>query len=135
MKLTKKLEAEIRKLYETYWNSYINGDLKTYASLLDKEFRFIGSTEAEALLNKKDSTSLLDAVKDQMAGKAEFRNRLINVEPVDELILVTELSDGYILIEPEWVFYSKFRLSSLLRKKGNNWKFLHQHVSMTDSKA
>ena len=41
MKLTKKLEAEIRNLYEVYWNSYINGDLETYASLLDEEFKFI----------------------------------------------------------------------------------------------
>ena len=135
MKLTKKLEAEIRKLYEVYWNSYINGDLETYASLLDEEFKFIGSTEAEPLLNKKDSLKLLDAVKEQMAGKAEFRNRNIKVELVDELILVSELCDGYILIGTEWNFYSRFRLSSLLTKKRNKWKFIHQHVSMPDSKA
>jgi len=135
MKLTKKLEAEIRKLYEVYWNSYINGDLETYASLLDEEFKFIGSTEAEPLLNKKDSIKLLDAVKEQMAGKAEFRNRNIKVELIDELILVSELCDGYILIGTEWNFYSRFRLSSLLKKKRNKWKFIHQHVSMPDSKA
>ena len=135
MKLTKKLEAEIRKLYEVYWNSYINGDMETYASLLDEEFKFIGSTEAEPLLNKKDSIKLLDAVKEQMAGKAEFRNRNIKVELVDELILVSELCDGYILIGTEWNFYSRFRLSSLLKKKRNKWKFIHQHVSMPDSKA
>ncbi|HET9433335.1 MAG TPA: nuclear transport factor 2 family protein, partial [Chitinophagaceae bacterium] len=135
MKLTKKLEAEIRNLYEVYWNSYINGDLETYASLLDEEFKFIGSTEAEPLLNKKDSLKLLDAVKEQMAGKAEFRNRNIKVELVDELIVVSELCDGYILIGTEWNFYSRFRLSSLLKKKRNTWKFIHQHVSMPDSKA
>src|SRR5688572_7402852 len=135
MKLTKKLEAEIRKLYEVYWHSYINADLETYAPLLDEEFRFIGSTEAEPLLNKKDSIKLLDAVKEQMAGKAEFRNRNIKVELVDELILVSELCDGYILIGTEWTFYSRFRLSSLLKKKRNKWKFIHQHVSIPDSKA
>src|SRR4030095_8167780 len=98
-------------------------------------FKFIGSTEAEPLLNKKDSIKLLDAVKEQMAGKAEFRNRNIKVELVDELILVSELCDGYILIGTEWNFYSRFRLSSLLKKKRNRWKFIHQHVSMPDSKA
>jgi len=135
MKLTKKLEAEIRKLYEAYWNSYINGDLETYTSLLDEEFKFIGSTEAEALLSKKASIKMLDAVKEQMAGKAAFRNRNIKVELIDELIQVSELCDGYILIGTEWNFYSRFRLSSLLKKKRNKWKFIHQHVSMPDSKA
>jgi hypothetical protein len=117
MKLTKKLEAAIRKLYETYWNSYINGEIETYASLLDEDFKFIGSTEAEPLLNKKDSLKLLDAVKEQMAGKAEFRNRNITVESVDELILVNELCDGYILIGTVWFFYSRFRLFYLLKNK------------------
>src|SRR4030095_17143420 len=98
-------------------------------------FKFIGSTEAEPLLNKKDSIKLLDSVKEQMDGKAEFRNRNIKVELVDELILVSELCDGYILIGTEWNFYSRFRLSSLLTKKRNKWKFIHQHVSMPDSKA
>ena len=68
-------------------------------------------------LNKKDSIKFLDATAEQMAGKAEFRNRNIKVETVDELILVTELCDGYILIGSEWNFYSRFRLSSLLKKK------------------
>jgi signal transduction histidine kinase/ketosteroid isomerase-like protein len=135
MKLTKKLAAEIRKLYETFWESYINGDLETYASLLDEDFKFIGSTEAEPLLNKKDSIKFLEATAEQLRGSAEFRNRNIKVETVDDLILITELCDGYILIGSEWNFYSRFRLSSLLKKKKEKWKFIHQHVSMPDSKA
>ena len=135
MKLTKKLEAEVRKLYKAFWDSYINGDLKTYASLLDADFTFIGSTEAEPLLNKKDSIKFLQATAEQLRGKAEFRNRNINTETADDLVLITELCDGYILIGSEWNFYSRFRLSSLLKKKKENWMFIHQHVSMPDSKA
>ena len=135
MKLTKKLEAEILKVYNAYWDSYVNGDLKTYASLLDVEFKFIGSTEAEPLLNKKDSLKFLEATAEQLRGKAEFRNRNIKIETADDLVLITELCDGYILIGSEWNFYSRFRLSSMLKKKKGNWMFIHQHVSMPDAKA
>src|SRR5687768_12109748 len=114
MKLTKKLEVEIRELYQLYWDSYIYGDLATYASLLDEDFKFIGSTEGESLLNKKDALKFLEATTDQMAGKADFKNRIIQVESIDDLILITELCDGYILIETEWVFYARFRLSSMV---------------------
>ena len=44
MKLTKKQEREIMQVYDTWLNSYLNGDVKTYDSFLDVDYRFIGST-------------------------------------------------------------------------------------------
>ncbi|MGB3154056.1 MAG: nuclear transport factor 2 family protein, partial [Chitinophagaceae bacterium] len=135
MKLNKKLEAEVIQVYNTWWDSYLNGDVKTYDSFLEDDFRFIGSAEAEAFLNRKEATKFFKTTAYQFAGKIEKRNSSIKIEPVDGLVLITELSDAYFLNGAEWVFYSKFRFSSLLKKNKLGWKFVYQHFSMPDTKA
>ena len=35
MKLTKKTEAEVIKVYDAWLNAYLNGDVKTYDFFLD----------------------------------------------------------------------------------------------------
>ena len=52
MKLTHKLEAEIKLLYDAFWKSMLNNDLKTFNSLLEENFRQIGTTEGEVFFNK-----------------------------------------------------------------------------------
>ncbi len=54
MKLTKKLEAEVLQVYDTWLTSYLNGDVKTYDHYFDDEYRFIGSTGNEEFLNRKE---------------------------------------------------------------------------------
>jgi len=114
IKLTKEQEKEVMLAYNAYWDSYIKGDVKTMIPLLDDDYNQIGSAESEVFFNKKDAVKFLYETIDQVAGKAEMRNRIIKVEPLDEYILINDLFDIYVLIETEWNFYSKFRASTLL---------------------
>ena len=135
MKLTKEEESQLLLTYDTWWKSYLNGDVKTYDSYLDEDFRFVGSTNGEEFLNRRDTTGFFEATADQLAGKAELRNLKRNIETLDGLVLITDLADAYVLSDTEWVFYSRFRFTSLLRKNKNGWKFIYQHFSAPDTKA
>ena len=56
MKINKKQEKEVIQVYDTWLQSYLNGDVKTYDFYLDDDYRFIGSTDNEEFLNRKDTT-------------------------------------------------------------------------------
>ncbi|HLG31760.1 MAG TPA: nuclear transport factor 2 family protein, partial [Ignavibacteriaceae bacterium] len=135
MKLTIKQEKEVMQVYNALWDSYLKGDMKAMTSFLDDDFKGIGSTEGEVFFNKKEAMRFYKATAAQIAGKAEFRNRSIKMKPIDGLILITEQADFYILIDGEWTFYSKVRLSSLLQKKEKDWKFIQLHSSLPDTRA
>ena len=53
MKLTKKLEAEILKTYHDFWDAYLKGDMRNFASILDEILPYIGSAAGEIFNNKK----------------------------------------------------------------------------------
>ncbi|MBC7829516.1 MAG: nuclear transport factor 2 family protein, partial [Chitinophagaceae bacterium] len=135
MKLTKKLEAEILKAYHSYWDSYLKGDMKTFASLLDEDCHIIGSTAFDVFDNKKPAVEFYTATAEQISDKGEFRNRKIKVLPYDENVMVQELHDFYFLQEDEWSFYGHGRVSTLFSKKEGSWKIIHQHGSLPDSQA
>ena len=135
MKLSKQQETEIIQTYKVYFDSYIDGDVKTVVSLLDESYIQIGSAETEVFFNKKDAVKFLHDTIDQVAGKTEMRNRIIKVDPINDLILVTDLFDMYALMDSVWSFYAKFRASTLLQKKEDGWKFIHQHSSMPDTRT
>ena len=135
MKLSKKLEADIKQLNENYWQSYLKGDMELMASFLDDDFKVIGSSENEVFFTKKEAMNFYATTADQVAGKVELRNRIIKIEPVDDFILITEQIDMFVLIEEKWNFYSKGRISSLLHKKESGWKFIQQHGSLPDTRA
>jgi SnoaL-like domain len=101
MKLTKKLEAEVLDVYEAYWGGLLNVDMEIYAAVLDKDFKLIGTTEIEVFFKKLEAVRFLKATADQVAGNIEMRNRKIKIEPVDNLILITEQSDTYVNIDNE----------------------------------
>jgi signal transduction histidine kinase len=135
MRLTKKLEKEVLEVYNTYWNAYLKGDMKTFFSFLDDNIKMIGTTEHEVFFNKKEVTAYFGATADQVTGQLEMRNRNIKIEPNEELISVTEQLDMFVLIDHEWVFYGKVRLSSLLHKTEDGWKLMLQHGSFPDTRA
>ncbi len=124
------------QVYDTWWHSYLNGDVETYDFYLADDYRFIGSTNNEDFLSRVDTTKFFESTAHQMAGKAELRNleRTIDVIAKD-LVLFTDLADAYILSEGEWVFYSRFRFTSLMRKSNEGWRFQYQHFSAPDLKA
>jgi len=41
--------AAARKVYETYWDSYTNGDLETFVSTLDETYEMIGTSSTTSL--------------------------------------------------------------------------------------
>ena len=135
MKLTKKLETEILKVYNAYWDSYFKGDMRAFASLLHENVQLIGSSENEVFSNKRSAMKFYKATAGQVAGKAGVRNRKITMQPVGNNVLVIEQSDFYVLIDNEWNFYGNGRISTLLQKTETGWKIIHEHGSLPDSKA
>ncbi len=135
MKLTTKLEAEVMEVYDTWLNSYLTGDVKTYNYYFDDEYRFIGSTGNEEFLNRKDTTRFFEVTADQLAGKTDIRNSNKNIELFGELIFITQLLDAWFLNGAEWAYYGRFRFTSVLRKNNDGWRFIYQHFSTPDSKA
>ena len=136
MKLSKEDHEALILIYEKWWHSYLNGDVKTYDSFLDDDYHFVGSTNNEEFLSRKDSTAFFKATADQLSGKVERRNSVLDIEVLtQDLVMITDLADGYFLSEGNWAFYSRFRFTSLLKRKDIGWRFIYQHFSAPDSKA
>ena len=135
MKLSKQQEQAILKEYEVYFDSYINGDTETIVSMLEDDYIQIGSAETEVFFNKEDAVKFLNDTIDQVAGKTKIQNRYLRVDPLKNYVLVSDLFDIYALMESEWAFYAKFRASTLMQKKDDGWKFIHQHSSMPDTRT
>ncbi len=132
MKRNNQREAEARKVYDQYWESYLNGDQVTFASTLDDAFEMIGTSESEICHNKAEGIAFYNAQMRETVGKVEMRNRMITTVPVNEMFLINETCDIYILIGYEWVFYSKVRISTFLRETLAGWKIVQQHGSLPD---
>ncbi len=135
MKLTKKIEKEIKDLMEDYWNLYLTGKIEPWSKYLVDNYRNIGGTEEEIWDSKKEMLDYTYEVIDQMVDQVQLRNKTIQIIPYDPYFMVHELLDMYVKVDKEWSFYGKFRLSSLIKKFGTDWKVLHQHGSFPDSKT
>ena len=135
MKLTKKLESEILQAYNAYWNNYLKGNVEAMRVLLDEKYTQVGSAETEVFSNKRDAVRFLYDTIDQVAGKLEMRNRETILENQDPFILVHERCDVYVLADGDWIFYSKFRATSIMQQKKNAWKIIHQHSSFPDART
>ncbi len=135
MKLDKKSETEILEIYNSYWENYLKGDVEAMHPLLADEFTQVGSAESEVFSNKKDAVQFLYDTIDQVAENLEMRNRKTVLEQQENAILIHEFCDLYALADDAWIFYSKFRASTLMHSKKGEWKFTHQHSSFPDSKA
>jgi signal transduction histidine kinase len=126
-----RMEAA-RKVYETYWDCYTKGELETFASTLDETYEMIGTSESEICHTKADGIKFVKGQIAEIVGKVELRNRKIDVVPVDQLMLVNEHSDIYVLADTIWRYYSKIRISTLLRETEGSWKVVQQHGSLPD---
>ncbi|HRX92605.1 MAG TPA: nuclear transport factor 2 family protein, partial [Chitinophagaceae bacterium] len=135
MKLTKKQEQEIWKIYNTWMHSYLNGDVDTYNYYLDKDYHFIGSTSNEEFLNRRATTGFFKKTADQFSGITEIRNDKKIIEVFGELVFITHLLDAWFKIGSKWNFYGRFRFTNVLHKTPQGWRFIYQHYSTPDSKA
>ncbi len=135
MKLSKKEENEILQVYDTWWHSYLNGDLNNYDAYLDDEFRFVGCTDEEEFLNRSEAISFFRATADQLPGKAKFENIDKTMEALGGMVLITDLADVYILDNEQWVYNARFRCTSLMHKTSKGWRFLYQQFSTPNLNA
>lgn len=124
-----------RKVYETYWDSYRNGDLETFASTLDDNYEMIGTSEGEVAHNKAEGIAFFKSQMQEMAGKADMRNRQILAKPMNGMLLINENCDIYVLAGTGWSFYSKIRISTLLYETQLGWKVIQQHGSLPDMRV
>ena len=135
MKPIEKVEKEVLEVYDKWLYSYLNGDVETYNYYLDDQYHFIGSTNNEEFLDRKDTTKFFEATAEQLSGKTEIRNSKRIVEFFGDQTFITEVLDAFFLSGTEWNYYGRFRFSSVLQKKKDGWRFIYQHFSTPDSKA
>ena len=107
MKLTKAKEKQIWQVYDTWMHSYLNGDVPTYDSYFADEYHFIGSTDNEEFLNRKDTTQFFKDTAEQFSGKTDLRNQTKTIEAFDDLIFITHLFDAWFINGTEWIYYSR----------------------------
>ncbi len=135
MKLSKKLEKEVLQVYDAYWSSYLAGDIKTFSTLIHDDLWLTGTSEREVFYSKKEIIDFLKKGVDEFLGKVSLRNKEIKLMQVNDLVLVSEHVDLYVLIDEQWNFYSRVRLSTWLIKTEDGWKIINQHGSFPDSKT
>ncbi|MDM9630946.1 ATP-binding protein [Robiginitalea aurantiaca] len=135
MILTKEIEAEVLEVYDTWLQSYLTGDVKTYDHYFDDAYRFIGSTDNEEFLSPTDAAEFLRVTADQFVGKTQHRNEVKTLESFGELVFLTHFFDAWFLSGEEWTYYGRFRFTSILRDTDAGWCFIYQHFSTPDSKA
>jgi signal transduction histidine kinase len=132
MKISKHQEAAAIEAYKVYFDSYIGGNAAAIAAMLNDDYTQIGSAESEVFFNRDEALKFLNETIEQVAGKAAFRNRVIKCDWLGEYVMVIDLFDMYVLAEDEWIFYSKFRASTLMEYRDKQWRFVHQHSSVPD---
>jgi len=135
MKLTKKLQTEIWKIYDTWMQGYLNADVETYNSYFDEDYHFIGSTNNEEFLNRKDTTDFFRATGDQFAGMTDLRKETKTLEIFGEHVFLTHFFDAWFKNDEDWSYYGRFRFSSVMHNTKEGWRFIYQHFSMPDSKS
>ncbi len=135
MKVTPALKKELAQWLDTYWTTYLKGDIATWATFIRDDYRNIGGTKEEIWNSKQEIIDYTYRIMDQMKGTVDIRNRKVELIPYGEYIMVHEFTDLYVKIEGEWTFYGPFRMSSLLEKTDAGWIALHQHGSYPDMKA
>ncbi|MBC7935027.1 MAG: nuclear transport factor 2 family protein [Rhizobacter sp.] len=136
MKLINELKEEILKEYYLLWEANLSADMETFASYLVDDFSIIGSANGEVFLSKQAAIDFYTATADQLAGKAQLRNRDISIQPLDvNSVVIREQSEFYVLAENEWIFYGHARISCILKKTGEGWKAVHQHASLPDHRT
>ena len=108
MKITQKLEKEIKTLMDNFWDSYMTGDIKHWSKYLVNDYRNIGGTKEEIWNSKKEILDYTHAIIDQMMGQADIRNKTMQIILYDPYIMVHEFMDLYIKVSGKWTFYGKF---------------------------
>ncbi|MCF1751643.1 ATP-binding protein [Mariniradius sediminis] len=128
-------ETEALRVYQKYWESYLGGDLEAFSSTIDDRLEMIGTSEGEVCHSKADGIAFYKAQMAEVVGKVEMRNRQNTSIWLDPLVLINEACDIYVNTDEGWNFYSKLRLSTLLKETSEGWKIVQQHGSLPDMRV
>jgi signal transduction histidine kinase len=128
-------ETEALRVYQKYWESYLGGDLVAFSSTIDDRFEMIGTSEGEVCHSKADGIAFYKAQMAEVVGKVEMRNSQTTSVLLDPLVLINETCDVYVKTDEGWNFYSKLRLSTLLKETNEGWKVVQQHGSLPDMRV
>lgn len=85
MNPSKKTAKAIWNVYDAWLHAYLNADHKTYDSFFDNSYHFIGSTNNEEFLNRKETTRFFELTGEQFSGLMDLRNETKIIEQFDEL--------------------------------------------------
>lgn len=135
MRVSKKIEKEVLQVYDTWLDSYLNGDVTTYDFYFDDDFHFIGSTNNEEFLSRTDTTKFFGDTAAQLAGKCDLRNETRIIEKFEECVFITHLFDAWFLNGTDYTYYGRFRFTNALKENKEGWRFIYQHFSTPDSKT
>ncbi|GAA0877548.1 hypothetical protein GCM10009119_05160 [Algoriphagus jejuensis] len=135
MNITPTLVEEFSQWLDTYWTTYLSGDIDTWAAFIKEDYYNIGGTKEEIWHSRQEILDYTLAMADQMQGKAELRNRKVEASAYGEFVMVNEFTDMYVEVDGDWSFYGHFRMSSLLEQTETGWIVQHQHGSFPDMKA
>lgn len=133
MKLTKKLEKEIKESYIEYWDCYMRGDTRKFMTYITPDMHLTGTTESEVIKGRAAIHKFILATKTQVVGKVQMRNRKLQVTSFEKHFLIFDQFHLYLLIDKTWTFYAKFRISTIARQDGKGWKYIQQHASIPDT--
>jgi hypothetical protein len=128
-------ESAALRVYQKYWESYLGGDLEAFSSTIDDRLEMIGTSEGEVCHSKADGIAFYKAQMAEVVGKVEMRNRQNTSIWLDPLVLINEACDIYVKTDEGWNFYSKLRLSTLLKETSEGWKIVQQHGSLPDMRV
>lgn len=135
MAITQEQISLAQKTLKLYWDSYLKGDVDSFASTLYDDFQLIGTSENEICKNKAEGIEYCRSHKESVVGTVKKENTQLNSLVIDELLLFNEFFDIHIKIENTWKFYAKGRASSVLKKTTKGWKIVQQHGSIPDSQV
>ena len=131
------MKTREQKALETYYvilnSAFTLGDKEKFASSFTKDTIGIGTTEEEIFRSQEDVRAYFNQMSDQLIGKIDLRNREIKAIPIDDLYLIVEFCDIYLLVKDEWTFVSKGRFSMLFREEEGRFLCVFQHASVPDS--
>jgi len=91
MNITPKLKAERARWLDTYWKTYLSGDLDTWASFIKEDYYNVGGTKEEIWHSKQEILDYRTAMMEQMMGAADFRNSRIEIQAFGDHIIVNDM--------------------------------------------
>ena len=110
MKLTKKLEKEIKEAYIEYWDCYMRGDTGKFMTYVDTDMHLTGTTEDEVIKGRAAIHKFILNTKTQVVGKVQMRNRKLQVTSFEKYFFIFDQFHLYLLVDKTWTFYAKFRI-------------------------